>query len=1215
MLKYNFHISRDSRDKLKFEKSVYSTTGNLIIIDSAQARILSAKINELRKSEGKLDKLVTPGQLNALGLLHEIYHFLMRYYEAANPKVFSKALNILSNKFSNEELQNLLLEYASQFPPLDVYYKKETENEFLNKSFDGKSGKEIILEELLLLYFENINPAANLFEDLFSDKKLYEKTKYINVIDELEEFFRKEKPFGTENVSLMEFLKKPLVNSPFSLENQLDYIIGNWKIYVYDKFHKRLLKSKDLISEDQKLFMQHGFEKATPPVPEYDFDKEYFLKMKRRLEAGEDLSEDERNLYYSEIEHFTKDIDWMPKVVMIAKNAFVWLDQLSKKYQRDIRRLDQVPDEELDMLAGWNFNSLWLIGIWERSSASRKIKHLTGNLDAVSSAYSLYDYVIANDLGGEEAFQNLKDRAFRRGIRIGSDMVPNHTGIYSKWVIEKPDFFIQSDRPPFPGYSFYGPNLSDDPRVEVRIEDKYYTREDAAVVFQRKDSYTGGIKYIYHGNDGTHMPWNDTAQLNLLNPEAREALIQTIMHVARKTSIIRLDAAMTLTKKHYQRLWFPQPGTGGAIPSRSDSAMTRSEFERYMPNEFWREVVDRINKELPETLLLAEAFWLMEGFFVRTLGMHRVYNSAFMHMMMKEENDKYRQLIKNTLEFNPEILKRYVNFMSNPDEETAVNQFGKGDKYFGVAVLMVTLPGLPMFAHGQIEGFSEKYGHEYKHSYYNESADENLVARHRFDVFPLMRKRYLFSQVSNFELYDFFENNGNITESVFAFSNCIAVNFDKTDYEKALVLYNNSYFECSGTINYSGTKNQNGNLTNKKLAQALDFKWDSRFFYSCREHKSNLEFLFKGSDINEHGIFFYLKGYEYKIFLDFKELYDHDGSYEKLYRAIGNSGVPSVEQAFIEINLIPVHDSIKKALCKVNIADFTITTQRQANSKVFENKKSALTKDFRNILSAISINKKVEIKTEDSIKEFDNDIYSYDELTKLLKVELKKKNSPKWIKEAAKNIMFFEKSKDKYSSDLTLPLFTLKNIFISLPGNGDFSQLRLSKPIFEILSELKHPQNLIFDEINLMNFISHHNRYNFWTLDPFVKNKTRNEIDKKIIQDFILLLFKERISADFLGVNYFEGVIYYNKEKFELMLDWLFTIVVLNYIKTNLKADTSIPVLTFRKRLKALYDYILFLKNASLKSKFRVKELKDILDKGKIEMKAKQTKSKTKKGS
>ena len=141
-----------------------------------------------------------------------------------------------------------------------------------------------------------------------------------------------------------------------------------------------------------------------------------------------------------------------------------------------------------------------------------------------------------------------------------------------------------------------------------------------------------------------------------------------------------------------------------------------------MPHEFWREVVDRVAAEVPGTLLLAEAFWLMEGYFVRTLGMHRVYNSAFMNMLRDEDNAKYRSVIKNTLEFDPDIMKRYVNFMSNPDERTAIDQFGKGDKCFGVAVMMSTLPGLPMFGHGQIEGFTEKYGMEYRWPRYDEIA-------------------------------------------------------------------------------------------------------------------------------------------------------------------------------------------------------------------------------------------------------------------------------------------------------------------------------------------------------------------------------------------------------------------------------------------------------------------------------------------------------------
>ena len=190
-----------------------------------------------------------------------------------------------------------------------------------------------------------------------------------------------------------------------------------------------------------------------------------------------------------------------------------------------------------------------------------------------------------------------------------------------------------------------------------------------------------------------------------------------------------------------------------------------------MPVEFWREVVDRVAVEAPDTLLLAEAFWLMEGYFVRTLGMHRVYNSAFMHMLRNEDNAGYRKIIKNTLEFEPEILKRFVNFMNNPDERTAVEQFGKGDKYFGICMLMATMPGLPMLGHGQIEGFSEKYGMEFRKAYWDEKIDPNLVSRHEWEIFPLLHQRKLFAGVENFAFYDYFTSNGDLNENVYAYSN------------------------------------------------------------------------------------------------------------------------------------------------------------------------------------------------------------------------------------------------------------------------------------------------------------------------------------------------------------------------------------------------------------------------------------------------------------
>ena len=114
-------------------------------------------------------------------------------------------------------------------------------------------------------------------------------------------------------------------------------------------------------------------------------------------------------------------------------------------------------------------------------------------------------------------------------------MVPNHMGIDSRWVMEHPDWFMSVPDPPYPAYSFSGPDLSNDGRVGIQIEDHYFDNTDAAVVFKRWDRETGETRFIYHGNDGTSMPWNDTAQLDYLKPEVREAVIQTILDVARRS--------------------------------------------------------------------------------------------------------------------------------------------------------------------------------------------------------------------------------------------------------------------------------------------------------------------------------------------------------------------------------------------------------------------------------------------------------------------------------------------------------------------------------------------------------------------------------------------------------------------------------------------------------------------------------------------------------
>ncbi len=900
--KFEFHVSRAGREKYRFDEELFSWTGNVLFAGLAASRRFANQVNQVRNAQEHPELAMNPGSLNAMGLIDEALHAVVERYRAErDPRAMIDAYDWFSARLGRESLEKTLLAFSTQFPGIEVYRGKLSAADWLALSTAGTPHRAIALEEMLMLWLANANPAFAKFRELFEDTELARTSVYPSITAAFQEYFETRPKFGPDEQNLVEMLRAPALASPDSLDGQLAFIQKKWTTVLGDLI-RRILTAMDIIKEEElAIWMQfHPREERIHNTKHMEGDS--------TAAAIPHFGTKE-----PEYERFSPDVEWMPRTVMLAKSAFVWLDQLTKFYKRPIHRLDEVPDEELDTMARRGFNALWLIGLWERSKASQRIKQLTGNPDAAASAYSLYDYTVAHDLGGEEAYIRLRDRAWQRGIRLGSDMVPNHMGIDSKWVFEHPDWFLSVPYPPYPAYTYGGPDVSDDGRVEIKIEDHYYNRTDAAVTFLRRDRWTNDTRFIYHGNDGTSFPWNDTAQLNYLNPEVREAVIQNILHVARLSPIIRFDAAMTLTKQHYQRLWFPQPGSGGGIPSRAEHGMTKAEFDRAMPNEFWREVVDRVAVEVPGTLLLAEAFWLLEGYFVRTLGMHRVYNSAFMNMLRDEENANYRTVIKNTIEFDPDILKRYVNFMNNPDERTAVDQFGKGDKYFGIATVMSTIPGLPMFGHGQFEGFNERYGMEYRRAYHDETPDSWLVARHEREISPLLHRRALFAEVQNFLLYDFYTDHGQVDENVFAYSN-------RLGDQKALVVFNNRYGDTSGWIRISSayaekTGDGGRHLRQRSLSDAFGVGGDGSLFMAARDAVSGMEYLHGGRDLAEKGLHFNLHAYQCHVLLDWRELRD-DASHPwgQLCYELAGRGVSSLDDALRGLQLKPVHDAVRALL-------------------------------------------------------------------------------------------------------------------------------------------------------------------------------------------------------------------------------------------------------------------------------------------------------------
>ncbi len=507
-------------------------------------RRLAASLPAARRVVAALNASLPPGQpsaqageLAALELLHEIFHLLVeRAAELDPPAGMNAATVAVGEALGDEDLADLLDAVGGEFPDVE------------------RATEPVRLEELLLVRIANENPAARPLWPLVDDAPLPREERDATMAA-LEAYHGERHPLGPNDETLVELLRAPARAHPTSLAGQLRYVRDHWGPLLGSALTDlldRMLLTLDVIAEEERgLHLRFGGGGAGDG-------------------GGKGEAPDLTGLEL-EPERFSSDSAWMPRLVVIAKSTHVWLDQLARRYRRDIHTLDAIPDEELDRLARWGMTGLWLIGLWQRSSASQRIKAWRGNPDAAASAYSLDDYRIADDLGGEAAWADLRHRAWERGIRLASDMVPNHMGIDSPWVTEHPEWFISIPQPPYPGYSYNGENLADYGRVEVRLEDHYWDNSDAAVTFEWRDRWSGERRYLYHGNDGTSFPWNDTAQLDFSQAAVREQVILTILDVARRFPVIRFDAAMVLARKHVRRLWFPAPGEGGgAIPSRAE---------------------------------------------------------------------------------------------------------------------------------------------------------------------------------------------------------------------------------------------------------------------------------------------------------------------------------------------------------------------------------------------------------------------------------------------------------------------------------------------------------------------------------------------------------------------------------------------------------------------------------------------------------------------
>ena len=138
-------------------------------------------------------------------------------------------------------------------------------------------------------------------------------------------------------------------------------------------------------------------------------------------------------------------------------NTRVMLTELSRSLGRPAT-LDDIPDAELDRLAGMGFDWIWFLSVWQTGPRRRSKFHgpiTSGGVSSrrrcptcarrISPAPGLRSPAtrcIAN-LGGDAALARLRARLHQRGLRLMLDFVPNHMAPDHPWIDEHPDYFVR----------------------------------------------------------------------------------------------------------------------------------------------------------------------------------------------------------------------------------------------------------------------------------------------------------------------------------------------------------------------------------------------------------------------------------------------------------------------------------------------------------------------------------------------------------------------------------------------------------------------------------------------------------------------------------------------------------------------------------------------------------------------------------------------------
>jgi hypothetical protein len=340
-------------------------------------------------------------------------------------------------------------------------------------------------------------------------------------------------------------------------------------------------------------------------------------------------------------------------------NTRVWLTELSRNLGRKAT-LDDIPDVELDRLAGMGFDWIWFLSVWCTGENGQRISRenrewqvdFEGTLpdlreeDIAGSGFAIAEYKVHPDLGGNAALKRLRTRLRKRGLKLMLDFVPNHMGPDHPWIDDHPEYFISGTEH----------DLEEYPQNFTRVR-------------RRK-----GDLILAYGRDPYFAGWPDTLQLDYSNPATIEAMTNELLRISGQCDGVRCDMAMLILPEVFERTW---------------GRRARS---------FWSQAIKAVREKVPGFCFMAEVYWDME-WTMQQLGFDYAYDKRLYDRLLEGHASNVREHFYAGLDYQDKLAR----FLENHDEPRAASTF-ELKKHEAAAVITFLSPGLRFFHQGQFEG-------------------------------------------------------------------------------------------------------------------------------------------------------------------------------------------------------------------------------------------------------------------------------------------------------------------------------------------------------------------------------------------------------------------------------------------------------------------------------------------------------------------------------